>query len=283
MAKRRPRLSTTAQRMRQWRGCGVVTLVGVVFLTGVSVFVNFLRKEPSVEDHPHRPAPHGGVLVSLVDDDDHYHVEAFVEKAGFLKLHTFGEDAGRVVEVETQLLTAYVRPEGDGKPVPVDLMPMPQTGDVEGKTSRFAGKLPEALGGNALGITVPGLIIVGKRFRLDFTIANDPGGSNPSTRAKEEQKLFLTPGGKYSVEDIQANGNQTAALKYREFQAIHDLRPRPGEKICPVTRTKANPQYLWVIGGKAYEFCCPPCIDEFVRTAKERPEQIKEPEGYVKK
>ena len=35
--------------------------------------------------------------------------------------------------------------------------------------------------------------------------------------------------------------------------------------------------------GKTYEFCCPPCVDEFVRMAKETPDQIKAPEMYVKK
>jgi YHS domain-containing protein len=50
-----------------------------------------------------------------------------------------------------------------------------------------------------------------------------------------------------------------------------------------VTLTKANPKCAWIVGGKTYEFCCPPCVDEFVKTAKEQPAEIKEPEDYVKK
>jgi hypothetical protein len=38
-----------------------------------------------------------------------------------------------------------------------------------------------------------------------------------------------------------------------------------------------------VVGGNRYEFCCPPCIDRFVRAAKEQPATIKEPEDYVKR
>ncbi len=38
--------------------------------------------------------------------------------------------------------------------------------------------------------------------------------------------------------------------------------------------TKANPVFSWVIGGKTFEFCCPPCVDEFVRMAKESPDDI---------
>jgi hypothetical protein len=35
------------------------------------------------------------------------------------------------------------------------------------------------------------------------------------------------------------------------------------------------------VGGKQYMFCCPPCIDEFVKLAKEHPEQVRDPAGYV--
>ena len=45
--------------------------------------------------------------------------------------------------------------------------------------------------------------------------------------------------------------------------------------------TKANPKFSWVVGGKTYEFCCPPCVDEFVAQAKAGGE-IGEPEDYVK-
>ncbi len=61
----------------------------------------------------------------------------------------------------------------------------------------------------------------------------------------------------------------------------HDMNPKPGEKICPVTFTKANAKIEWQLDGKKYLFCCPPCVDEFVRTAKEEPDQWKEPEDYV--
>jgi hypothetical protein len=36
-----------------------------------------------------------------------------------------------------------------------------------------------------------------------------------------------------------------------------------------------------VIGGKEYQFCCPPCVDEYVRKAKEKPDEVKPPESYV--
>ena len=40
---------------------------------------------------------------------------------------------------------------------------------------------------------------------------------------------------------------------------------------------------MWVVGGKEYQFCCPPCADVFVRNAKEKPDELKPPEEYVQK
>jgi YHS domain-containing protein len=61
----------------------------------------------------------------------------------------------------------------------------------------------------------------------------------------------------------------------------HDMAPMPGDFICPVTLTKANPKVEWQIDGKKYLFCCPPCVDEFVRMAKEEPDSLKAPGDYV--
>jgi YHS domain-containing protein len=100
---------------------------------------------------------------------------------------------------------------------------------------------------------------------------------------EQERKLYLTPGGKYTEADIKANGNQTASERFKGVKAEHDLHPKAGDAICPITFTKANTCFPWVIGGKTYTFCCPPCVDEFLATAKEKPEEIKEPDYYKKK
>jgi len=97
-----------------------------------------------------------------------------------------------------------------------------------------------------------------------------------------ERELYLTPAGKYTETDILANDSSTRSQQFKDFIASHDLHPKVGDTICPITLTKANPKCTWIIGGKSYQFCCPPCIDEFLLLAKEQPEKIREPEEYVK-
>jgi YHS domain-containing protein len=110
------------------------------------------------------------------------------------------------------------------------------------------------------------------------------GEGMPAVMADDEARaLYLTPGGIYTEADIAANGNQTGNQKFRGFVPKHDLKPKVGDKICPITLTKANPQCSWIVGGKTYEFCCPPCVEEFVKLAKEQPEEVKEPADYVKR
>lgn len=97
-----------------------------------------------------------------------------------------------------------------------------------------------------------------------------------------ERELFLTAQGKYSLADIAANGRLLPSERFRGFRANHELRPQPGDRLCPITRTKANRECTWIVGGQTYEFCCPPCIAEFVRQAKEEPDQVQSPKAIVK-
>jgi len=99
--------------------------------------------------------------------------------------------------------------------------------------------------------------------------------------AAAEEELYLQPAGLYTVSDIQTNGNQTASEMFKGFIARHDFSPKQGDRLCPITRTKANAACSWVIGGARYYFCCPPCIDEFLLMAKNDPDSIKPPEYYV--
>ncbi len=237
-------------------------------------------------EHGHQVGGHGGIIVSLGRES--YHVEAIVTAKGELQLYTLGNDETRVLDIESQELVAYVKSSGGADSVSLQLQPKAQPGDENGKASLFVAQLPESLIGQSLVVTVPNITIGGERFRLGFSTESE-GHGDTSMPAKvaddEERKLYLTAGGIYTQADIEANGNMTASEKFRGFMAKHDMHPKPGDKICPVTMTKANPQCAWIVGGKKYEFCCPPCVDEFVSWAKNEDtiKDILEPDAYVKK
>lgn len=236
------------------------------------------------EEHGHKAGAHGGIIVSLGRDS--YHVEAVFEKGGLLRLHMLGNDETKVQEIDAQDLTGYVKAADSNESVAVTFKPQPQPGDAAGKTSMFVGQLPADLTGKNLDVTVPSVRIAGERFRLGFSSApqgHDDDMMPDKVGDDEERKLYLTPAGLYTDADIKANGNMTASQKFKGFKAKHDMKPKPGDKICPVTFTKANPQCSWVVGGKAFEFCCPPCVDEFVKLAKENPNEVKEPGAYIKR
>jgi len=235
------------------------------------------------DEHGHKPGAHGGIIVEIGRDS--YHAEAVFEKGGTLRLYTLGKDEAKVQEVEAQTLTAYVKQEGGTESSSVLLKPEPQSGDKQGMTSQFVGRLPADMAGKAVEVTIPSIDIAGERFRLGFKSAAEvhaDSGMPPGVSSEEEKDLYLKPGGIYSEADIKANGNVTASQKFKGIMSAHDMKPKKGDKICPVTMTKANPKFTWVVGGKPYEFCCPPCVDEFLKLAKDDPAEILPPEKYVK-
>lgn len=233
-------------------------------------------------EHPHKPGSHGGIIVPIGADS--YHAEAVIEKGGDFRLLTLGKDESRIQEVDVQSIKAYVKIVGQPDATPIELAATPQEGDAQGKTSQFVGQLPEDLRGKPLEVTIPNLRINGERFRIGFTTATAAHQEDMPSElpADEEQSLYLTPGGKYTEADIEANGRMTASQKFKGILSSHDMKPKPGDRICPITLTKANPKFTWIIGGEPYEFCCPPCVDEFVKTAKEEPELVQLPNTYIK-
>ena len=235
------------------------------------------------DEHGHKQSNHGGLIVSIGADS--YHAEAVFEKGGMLRLFMLGKDESRILEVEAQPLQAYAKLAGATQAQPFTLKPEPQPGDKQGMTSQFVGTLPRELAGKVLEVTIPNLRIAEERFRVHIPALTAHTDDMPKSELsmETEKQLYLTPGGLYTQADIQANGNQVASVKFKNFRPKHDLRPKPGEKICPITLTKANAGCTWVVAGKTYEFCCPPCVEEFVKLAKENPGEIKQPGDYVKK
>jgi hypothetical protein len=98
-----------------------------------------------------------------------------------------------------------------------------------------------------------------------------------------ERRLYLTPGCRYTAADIEVNGPLLPSQRFRHVRVEHHIHTQPFDRLCPITRTRANPAFTWIVAGKAYQFCCPPCIDEFVHQAKVHPRTIHPPDFYVKR
>jgi len=239
-------------------------------------------KSGTEEVHPHKPGSHGGIIIPIGSDS--YHAEAVIEKGGVFRLLMLGKDETRIQEVDTQPVKAYIKVVGSPDATPVDMTATQQEGDATDMTSQFVGQLPEEFRGRQLDVTIPNLRIAGERFRIGFTTVTEAHADEMPAALPddEERKLYLTAGGKYTEADIKANGNVTASQKFKGVASSHDMFPKKGDRICPITLTKANPNFTWIIDGKPYQFCCPPCVDEFVKLAKEQPDEIKDPDSYIK-
>lgn len=236
----------------------------------------------TTEAHAHLPGEHGGLIVPI--GQDQYHVEPVFQADGSLRLYMLAANESQVLEVERQTVAAYVSQEHDARAVPVQFKPAPSPDDAAEKTSVFAAQLPDDFQKRPITVVVPSIRIAQTRYRFSFHSGAEGANEMPqSTSSQAARDLFLTPKGLYTAADIKANGSTTAAEKYRGFHSSHDFNPKPGDSICPVTHTKANPQCTWILGGKKYLFCCPPCIDEFVKLAREEPAKVKNPEDYVKR
>lgn len=232
-------------------------------------------------DHEHLEAQHGGELASLGSHEPHDHAEAVLEPGGMIALYTLDAEAKAARPVGVQVVTAWARAEGGEEAEKVVLVPMPTPDDGAGATSRFKGRLPERLWGRRLRLTVPDLAVGTARFKPEFDALESPASA--SEHREEERRLYLTPGGRYTRADIEANGVKTPREKFGDAAAGHDLEPRRGSWVCPVASACSTPGFSWVIGGQPYRFCCPPCIGEFVRLAKDAPDRVRKPEEYVKR
>jgi hypothetical protein len=266
-------------------------IAAVVLVAGCNRASNQGEKAPdgtgkgaSEGEHAHKPGKHGGTIVEI--GRDNYHAEAVFGDKGEVKLYMLAKDEAQVQEVEIQTLTASAKAEDELKGVPLTLAPSPRADDSKGKTSVFVGTLPEALREKRVEVTVPTIRIEGARFRFSFkNYKEGQQGAMPKPLSGEKmKKLYATAKGKYTEADIKANGAGVTAMdKYGNEMTEHDEHPKPGDKICPISKTKANPGITWIVAGKKYEFCCSPCINEFVKKAQEKPAEVKEPGEYVKK
>lgn len=291
-----PPLSAT----RTWESLAKLCLVAVSCLSGVTLSgcERYARQPPAAasgaaEDSPtdppgdhsagdrHRLADgsEGGLITSV--GANAFHIETILDQRASLSMYVLGTDAARLHPVPQQRATMYVKPQAGGPATAVLLESDPLEGDPAGMTTRLSAVLPEDLPATAWYIVVPGLEIAGQRYLVRVSMPRRPEATMPTPVADQRAaQLYLTPGGLYTEGDIAANGRQTAHQKYRAFQPQHDPHPAAGDRVCPITQTKASLQCGWIIGGQTYFFCCPPCIDEFLQLAKTDPDVILAADAY---
>ena len=172
-----------------------------------------------------------------------YHAEAVFEAGGTLRLYMLGQDESKVLEVEAQALTAYAKPEGGMEATAFTLAPEPQPGDKPGMTSLFVGKLPADTIGKPVEVTIPNLQIGGERFRVPIPAAPAAhvAAMPPKVADSAERTLYLTPGGRYTEADIQANGGVTASVKFKGVRAAPRRPPEARRQGLPGDRHQGQP------------------------------------------
>lgn len=285
MGKRKKNRPVFLARSNQGRWRTIVIIATLVIGVAAVLTLNLVGPgqplvTPAPESHGHPPGRHGGSVVAI-DRDNHFHAEAAIEGDGLVRLYLFGRELTEVRPVVARTVCASVRGHDAEGDFALMFRAEPLETDPPGKTSRFAGRLPPTLWRGHHWLVIWSLPIEGARFRFEIELTHTPPDEAVVAKAeKDEDALYAVPKGKYLADDVRRNGTVPASRKYRGKRPSHDEQPAPGERVCPVSRERVDARFVWVIGGNEYRFCCPPCIDEFVAIAKERPDEVKEPDFY---
>ena len=124
------------------------------------------------EDHSHGNGPHGGTLSDWNEegkDDGKYHVEFTVDhKKQEATVYVLKGDAKTAAPIAADRLRLKIKEP----PFEVELKPVPQDKDGEGKSSRFAGKHEK----------------LGKEQEFEGTISGEIDGKKYSGQFKEEEE-----------------------------------------------------------------------------------------------
>jgi len=222
------------------------------------------------KDHDHgETGPHGGPLAEW---DDIYHAEFTLDPANKTAVVYILDDKAKAApKIEPDKITKVKVSIIGTKPlVQVDLKHDAKLSSEKGIA--FTGT-HDNFGKN-------------EDMKLDISgnVNDKPHTGNATYKAvtpKKTANLTTTPGGIYTAADIKANGGVTPKEKYEGRQFDHDQEVAVGDRICPISKGKADSGCVWVVQGQTYQFCCFPCINGFVKKAHESPAEIKDAKEYV--
>lgn len=224
-------------------------------------------------DHAHTAGTHGGTVHTL-DGSRHLHAEIVVGPTGAIQVYPLGETPDEPLAFEGKSVVAELRADGDAEPSELVLHP-DATAAPGVPVPRLVGKLPPNFLGRKLTLAATGLAIQGEPYAFSFDWRSElPAAELDRLVAQEQQDIYLRPAGRYTDDDIAANGRATAAETFRGTKAAHGRHDAKGDALCPTARLPADRRFAWVVGGKKLHFCCPQCIDEFVTRVKQHPESF---------
>jgi len=283
----------------KWMGLGLI--IAALAVTGcgdkktATTKVEEKKGNGKADEHvPHKEGPNGGTVFDLGKHHAEFTVDHDKKECMVVVLN--GDEKNikplAVAAKEFTLTTKEAKTKA-GKVVPPMTITLLPKDAKDGKASKFVGTDPgignvAEFAGTVIG-EIDGKPSSGEFKEEEHDEKKALGAKDEHGRAViaapegEEAEIYLKPGGIYTAADIKANGDTTVSVKYKDLKVLHDLKPVVGDRLCPVTLTKANPKLKWVIGGKTYTFCCPPCVEELVTLAKTNPEEVKAPETYIKK
>lgn len=232
-------------------------------------------------DHPDK-GPHGG---PLADWDDTYHGELVVDHdAKTVSVYILDDKAKKAPEVDAARFTKVnvsvpaadklvVELKHDPKKSGADGIAFIGSNDFFGKKEKFTAEV------TCVVVDDKGKNPKPFRDKVDY----DPKEVGDKKKSASLREYYLKPGGVYTAADIEANGNMPATEKLVGIVHKEQAALKSGDKICPISKKKAQPECSWVVQGQKYEFCCPPCVDRFVRYAHDEPGKIKDASAYVHK
>ncbi|MFO0809021.1 MAG: hypothetical protein U0746_10385 [Gemmataceae bacterium] len=249
----------TAQR-RRW-----VLIFGAIAAAALVLLV--LLQPLPFGDHGHAAGTHGGTLHTLDGGSLHLHAEVVVGPTGALQIYPLGETPADAMAFGGKTVLAEFRADDDPEPSAVVLHP--DSDAIGVPAPRLVGKLPGERLGRQMRLDVAGLVIQGESYALHFGWKGELPAAEVSRLVAEEQRdIYLRPAGRYTDDDIAANGRATASEKFRGLKASHGRHDAKGDMLCPTARLPADRRFEWVVDGRRLHFCCPQCIDEFVAAAK---------------
>jgi hypothetical protein len=225
------------------------------------------KEKEKADDHG--PGPHGGPMAEWGEEE--YHAEFTVDHAA--------KKATVYILDGTHEKSPTVAPEKITK-VKVEIIGKPEEAvELQYDANKSSDK----------GIAFVGVHdMFAKSAEMKLRISGIIDGKTPPftgdvTYAPKKVTLATTLGGIYTAKDIEANGNVTPMEKYKGRTFDHGEAPKVGDRICPHTKDKANAECVWIIQGQSYQFCCPPCIGQFLKLAHNEPTKVKDAKEYVLK